>query len=104
MYHPCLNERDTSKPRARGGLSPAVGSTLHSSPPATQHPAGDVYRATEQYGLIPTPSACTAHSLEQAPTGQSKQSMSAPSWGAQPLAQGTAEVLLPRGGALQQAS
>ena len=34
-------------------------------------------RATEQCGLTPTPSVCTALSLEQAPTGQSKQSMSA---------------------------
>ena len=34
-------------------------------------------RATEQCGLIPTPSVCMALSLEQAPTGQSKQSMSA---------------------------
>ena len=33
-------------------------------------------RATEQ-GLIPKTSACMALSLEQAPTGQSKQSMSA---------------------------
>ncbi len=42
MYHPCMNGRDTSRPRARGGLSPAAGSrgkaglrALYSSPPAT---------------------------------------------------------------------
>ena len=56
--------------------------TLYFSPPATQNPLGDVKaayegRATEQCGLLPTLSACTALSLEQAPTGQPKHSMSA---------------------------
>ena len=86
MYHPCLSERDTSKPRARrwpltGGRlprEPTYDSILQPCSNAT--PVGDVEGnpVTEQCGLTPTtPSVCTALSLEQAPTGQSKQSMSA---------------------------
>ena len=89
MYHPCLNGRDTSKPRARRW--PLTGGRLPREPtyapytPALQRrntlrvtsKATYEGRATEQCGLTPTPSACTALSLEQAPTGQSKQSMSA---------------------------
>ena len=76
MYHACLNGA-TSKPRARGALT---GGRVPWEPtyapytPAVQRrntlwvtsKAACGGRATEQCGLTPTPSACTALSLEQA--------------------------------------
>ena len=88
MYHPCLSVQAQSTSVASHRRPALEGTNPRTHTPALQRrntlratlKATYEGRATEQCGLTPTPSVCTALSLEQAPTGQFKQSRSLVSW------------------------